>query len=104
SWVGRQHPEAGQQYGDLDSLERAEWYAGEWNLMVSDYLNSRSQIIRFEYLPEDAEGITSPPLAQLLTGWDSGKRNHGILSGAVEQHLKAKVSEYFKEIYDDWEI
>jgi hypothetical protein len=104
SFVGHQHPEAAQEFGELDSNRRIEWYAKQWNLLVSDYINSRNKIIRFESMHNDLAGLSDTSLPKLLKNWRPEIRNNGVLTKAKENFLKDLVAETFYKVYQDWDI
>jgi hypothetical protein len=104
SFVGHKHPEAGQEFGTLDSERRIEWYARQWNLLVADYINSGNKIIRFEFMRDDLTSLPHPGLSKLLKHWRGGIRNHSVLSKEKETFLQNSVAENFYKIYPDWDI
>jgi len=104
SFIGHQHPEAGEPFGGFASEGSIKWYAEQWNRMAFDYLSSGNAIIRYEFMNGDVKAITSPNLAELLKNWTTGKRNHQVLSQEKEQLLRSLVSEHFYMIYSDWAI
>jgi hypothetical protein len=104
SFVGHQHPEAGQEFGALDSERRIEWYAKQWNLLVTDYINSRNCILRFEFMPDDLVRLPYPGLSKLLVNWRPEIRNHRVLSKEKEILLQKSVAANFYTLYRDWDI
>jgi hypothetical protein len=104
SFVGHQHPEAGQSFGSFASENRIKWYAEQWNCMAFDYLSSGNKILRYEYMHDDVKEITNPNLPNLLKSWTVGKRNYGVLDQEKEDLLKELTSENFYKIYSDWHI
>lgn len=104
SFIGHRHPKASDHLGGLESEDRIRWYAEQWNLMTTDYLDSGSDIIRFEFMQDDVQGIENPDLPYLLRSWRTDKRNHGILDADKVSLLKDLVGETYYRVYDDWDI
>lgn len=104
SFIGHRHPKASDHLGGLESEERIRWYAQQWNLMTSDYLDSGSKIIRFEFIHDDVKGITNPDLPYLLRSWRTDKRNYGILDAEKVSLLEDLVRETYYRVYDEWDI
>lgn len=104
SFIGHRHPKASDHLGGIESEARIRWYADQWNLMTSDYLDSGSKIIRFEFMQDDVEGISNPDLPYLLRDWRTDKRNHGILDEEKTDFLKSLVSDTYYRVYEDWDI
>lgn len=104
SFIGHRHPKASDHLGGIESEDRIRWYAEQWNLMTTDYLDSGSDIIRFEYMQNDVKDIKNPDLPYLLKSWRTDKRNHGILEPEKVDLLKGLVSDTYFRVYDDWDI
>lgn len=98
SWYEHQHPE--MQVGSLDSEASVARFANYWcNVCHSAYGRTT---IRYEYAREDAE--RNHVAKWIFKGFNSDKRNSGVLSKKAEGWLRDGTEGAYRRLYDTWEI
>ena len=99
SFLKNRHPNHARQFGGFNTEEAVSWWAGMWNSIVQDMLDSGSNIYQYEKLPSDIKRSL-----RIDKGWDGSYRNHRQLQGYMETKLKLATEDRFYQIYNEWSM
>jgi len=94
------HGEYVEAFGGLNTKEAVEWYAGIWNLFVTEGFKTNSSFIKYEF----PGGYKEEWLKSIFKKWEPRKRNYDVLKPDLEEYLKELVEENFYKIYRNWDV
>ena len=105
--LSRRHPEF--YVNKLQTEEKVRWYAGVWNRSVSDFLNSNSIILRYEFLKHDLEKYSTQIDTSIFNGWHPSLRPSCLRKPLEELMLELVKDQYFQihkewQLYENWHI
>lgn len=109
AYVSWSKPERHKQYvdsfGGVNSMGAVRFYANRWRAVVAECLRLREAnilggLVRFEHAHVDASVIND--LAWVFDGFDSSKRNFGVLDTEYEEQMRDLVASVYFQIYDSW--
>lgn len=96
SFYGHQHPEKAESHGGYDTKAAISAWANLWNRIMQDFLQSGSQICRFEDWPQCTKNKRL--IKTFKNKWKKNKKNYN-LSKENSQYLHSLVSSYSDRFY-----
>jgi len=96
SFYSHQHPEKAKSFGGFQTKVAIRHWARRWNPIITDFLESRNKIIRFEFFAIDAKNTE---LEFLSKSWDSNKRNDGELKSNLIEYMRPLVINNYQKLY-----
>lgn len=109
SWTKpERHLNVVEQLGGRDSTAAISLFARMWTGVVEEYLRLSARslnpvLIRYETAEADV-ARQAPELSSVFRGWDSSRRNAGVLPSSKEAFLEGHVREAFFTIYQEWDL
>ncbi len=88
SFLGRRHPQWGEEAGGINTMECARWFSDKWKAVVDDFISSGNPIVHYETLIGDLDQLGYTKLARTLEPiWKPRHEDLQVTDEDVIDHL-----------------